>query len=178
VPKRILITSTELQLFGDDGALAATHTYFDTTTDVVASLTALFGGDPVITTTPGSCCHEFPATHYTWGGFRLYDSEQEISAPAFPEFSVFVDSTESDGVVFETVDEIQVGDSATAVDAAHPGAEERFVSSGVDTQLFMVGGVERPDPSGIDVTISVALFTDHPDGSISDIRAPSCNCGA
>ena len=180
VPKRVVITATDVQLFGDDGALATTFSYFDATASAVAALTEQFGADPVITTTPGSCCHEFPATHYTWGGFLLYDSEMLVVQPHSPEFTIRVTSAMVAGVTIETVDGITVGYSSAAVEASQPGTAIRGTSSSGDYELFEVAGVNfgsEPESGTGDLIISVTLTSDHPDGTIATIYAPSSNQG-
>jgi hypothetical protein len=179
VPPRVVITATDVQLFGEDGTLATTFTYFDATDSAVAALTEQFGADPVVTTTPGRCCEEFPATHYDWGGLELYDSEQVVSEPSSQEFSVFVTADEIGGVVVETLDGIAVGDAASDVAATHPGAESRETYDGVERQWFTIGEVSLGvSPDWLDeLIVSVSLSTDHPDGSISKISAPGFNQG-
>lgn len=172
IQRRVVITATEIQLFGDEGTLTSTLTYFDATASVVAALTEQFHAAPVVTETPGRCCHTFPAVHYDWGGFKLSDDEKLMGKPTGPEFTIGATAAEIGTVAIETVDGVRVGDLASEVAASHPGTNGAGVSGdGVDHQWFILGKVNIEEDSEAHY-LYVWVIELRPGDRISSISAP------
>ncbi|WP_206751530.1 hypothetical protein [Cryobacterium lactosi] len=144
-------------------------TYYDPIEGVVGALTAAFRTDPVVsretpTIEPG------PQTVYDWPGLRIVDEDWPALAPLDSNFYVVVEEPELNGVTLATVEDITIGDPALPLAEQNP-------NSGTDADGFnvLIGQIDVPrsDANPRDgSSISVSVWTDNPDRTITSITAP------
>jgi hypothetical protein len=151
--------------------------YFEPTAPLVEALTGAFGAEPVVQEiTP-----EEPSafTSMEWSGFTISDSEVPVEAPYTVEYSVFADVADVAGVVIESKEGAQVGDSALeAVDLYPIGPSDFTNDQGGQGAMFSTDFIELPE-GGTDgasgKTFATALTAADLNAGLTSIFAPAPN---
>ncbi|TFV96352.1 hypothetical protein [Orlajensenia leifsoniae] len=169
---------TVLELRSADAAVVAEIDYLEEPTEAIATLTSLFGSDPVDETyaatnhSPGGILH-------TWGAFTLderhYDeakrAENEATDGEFlPYVAVYFDAADNGEIALTTVQGYSAGDdwatvSAAADVTANPSlctgpAAELADDPGSETQLAVELAHEEGGESVLFISAPVPFYTD------------------
>jgi hypothetical protein len=174
--EKIIIATAGVTIQRADGQTEE-FTYFDPTQSLVDGLTEAFGEEPVVShNTPEE---PGPSTSTEWSGFTLTDPESPVAAPYSVEYAVFTSVAEVGGVVIETAEGAQVGDSALeAVDRYPIGPSDFTNDQGGQGATFSTDFIELPE-GGTDGTsgkmFSTALTATDLNAGLTSIYAPSPN---
>jgi hypothetical protein len=177
--ERILVRSGGIELANSDGSTTSLN-YFNPTQEALDALTIALGTAPASERyapelEPG------PGITYTWPGLVITDPDAPVEAPLYPDYWITVTAPTVSGVEVETVDGIQVGDSAPAVEAAYPDQSSRIsVADGPERLDVSVDTIELPPTEEVassDLTFSVWLIAPDPTTVIAEMRAPAGNFG-
>lgn len=157
--------------------------YFDATENAINALSSVFGAEPAVGVWQGGI-ESSPGATYTWPGLEILDSEWPTLAPTLPEYRVTLTAAEYNGVSLETVDGVQMGDSAAVLESAYPDTATRISVGDTPERLdVLLGTVMLPhadDYPTMDgqLTFSVRVAAGDPSGSVDTIGAPMPNFGA
>ena len=163
-----------MQLTSSDASVLS-FSYYDPIESVVGALTAAFGADPILgretpSVEPG------PQTLYDWPGLRIVDQDWPALAPLDSNFSVVLTAPTLNGVSLATVEGIKIGDPAL------PLAEQNLNSGTAEAGFSVFIGridIPRSEANPRDgSSISVSVWTDNPERSITSISAPWEQYGA
>ena len=163
-----------MQLTSSDESVVS-FSYYDPIEGVVGALTAAFGEDPVVgretpTVEPG------PQTLYDWPGLRIVDEDWPASAPLDSNFSVELTAPTLNGVSLATVEGIRIGDPALPL--AEQNSNSGTAEDGFAVYIGLID-IPRSDANARDgSSISVSVWTDNPERTITSISAPSKHYGA
>jgi len=163
-----------MQLTSSDESVVS-FSYYDPIEGVVSALTAAFGTDPVVgretpTVEPG------PQTLYDWPGLRVVDEDWPALAPLDSNFYVVLTAPALNAVSLATVDGITIGDPALPLAEQNPNS-----GTAEDGFAVFIGQIDIPrsDANPRDgSTISVSVWTDNPERTITSISAPSEQYGS
>ena len=170
----LVLTPEAMQLTSSEGSVV-TFSYYDPIEGVVGALTAAFGADPVVgretpTVEPG------PQTLYDWPGLRIVDEDWPAVAPLDSNFYVVLTAPTLNDVTLATVDGIRIGDPALPLAEQNPNS-----GTAGDGFAVFVGRIDIPrsetnqrDGS----SLSVSVWTDNSERTITSISAPSEDYGA
>ncbi|ANP72351.1 hypothetical protein PA27867_1394 [Cryobacterium arcticum] len=173
----LVVRSEGIDLGRTDGS-SETYGYFDDTQTTIDALTVAFGSDPVVEDVVPER-ETGPGTTYTWPGVVITDPDTEGNAPFESEYWIAVTAASLNNVDLQTVDGIQVGDSAPALEAAYPDGATRISVGGgperLDVNVDTVGLPARDSVEAGELTFSVWLIAPDPSGELNEFRAPSPN---
>lgn len=177
----VVVSAEAIDVTSSDGTTWSLS-YFEQTENAISALTSAFGAAPTVGVWEGGI-ESHPGSTYTWPGLELLDTEWPTVAPTSPEYSVTLTAAEFNGVTLETVDGVQVGDSAADLESAYPDNATRISVGGTPERLDVLLGTivlphsdDYPDNDG-QLTFSVRVAADDPSGSVDTIGAPSPNFG-
>lgn len=173
----IVLSVAAIQIADGSGAVMSEHGYFESTAEVVAALTDALGTQPIVSSYDGH--GDSPSgTSYDWGGFEIRDGEWPTEAPYYPEFSVFLTAATVGGLAFSTSDGVSVGDSLSAVAAAHPAHVQSYEDGPVELEWTELP--KFPEGNGVEIVpaLSVRVLDSESNDIVSRIIAPAMNWGA
>lgn len=174
----VLIRTESLAVLDEDAVVMAEFDYFESPTAAIATLTEVFGGDPVVTAFEGHT-HQWPGNYYAWDGFTLIDYDGPSIAYG-EDFAVASSAAVVRGLTVETVSDITVGASAAAVEAAG-GVIQSFSYEGTSATWYQVDGIAGTDPEWIEweggSRIYVNAAMTGPGGTVTILSAPVANYG-
>lgn len=177
---RVVISADAIDVTSGDTNV--TLSYFDQTESAIDALSAVFGAGPTVGVWEGGI-ESSPGATYTWPGLVIIDAGEPTLAPTSPEYRVSVTAAEHNGVSLETVDGVQVGDSASDLESAYPDTATRISVGGAAERLDVLLGAivlphsdDYPEMDG-QLTFSVRVAADDPSGLVDVIAAPSPNFG-
>lgn len=165
---RLVMSSSGVQIFLDDGTVGLEFGYFDPIGPVADELSGLFGQVPVVTTYDGNV-----AADYEWPGLSI-GTDGPAVPPMGAEIIMFVSAAEVNGIAIETVDGIKVGDPLEALALADPNNAHRWQRDGVEELVVTVD----PTPVSADYPereFSVELRALPSSGPITKMGAPMKN---
>lgn len=166
MPAHVVVSASSFRVVLDDGTIGDEFGYFEPIEPVVAALTAVFGGEPVVTTYEG-----IPSVDYDWSGVSI-GTDGPAQPPTSPEIIMHVTAAEVHGIGIETVDGIQVGDPVAVLEAANPS--HRWQRGGAEELVIEVNSVPvTPDDN--ERTFSVELRSLPSDGPVTQFAAPMKN---
>ncbi|RZU65866.1 hypothetical protein EV379_2205 [Microterricola gilva] len=173
----IVLSVTSIQVVDSAGTVMSENDYFEPAADVVATLTAALGTDPIVSRYEGGGDSP-PGTSYDWGGFAIRDGEWTTEAPYYPEFSVLLTAATVGGLTISTSDGVAVGDSFSAVAAAHPEHVRSYADGPL--QLEWTELPKFPEGYGVDIVpaLSVLVVDSEHNDVVSRIITPAMNWGA
>ena len=190
VAERIVVTAESMAVLMSDGFTGATFDYFEPADLAVEGLTDVLGAAPTTTQEPGNP-DDGSFTLHEWDGVAIWDLDRPASAPFRSDWTMLLTAPTAGGVALETVDGVQVGDSASALEAAYPdqfthveccGQPERTdfrigakPIEATEQQLAEIRG-ELPEETSPEFAVWV-LAADSA-GAVTRILAPSPNFGA
>jgi hypothetical protein len=173
----IVLSVASVQVVDSAGTVMSENDYFEPAAGVAAVLTDAFGSEPVVSHYDGH--NDVPAgTSYDWDGFAIRDGEWPTEAPYYPEFAVFVTAATVGGLTLSTSDGVSVGDSFSAVAAAHPDHAEGSADGAL--QLEWSELPTFPEGYGVEFVpaLSVLVVDSEGNDQVSRIISPSMNWGA
>ena len=167
-PSHLVISSTDLQIYLQDGSLAETINYFDPIDGAVQRLTELFGAEPTVNTYDGT-----GAADYEWAGFRL-GTDGPATPIIGPELSVLATTNEINNIKIGTTDGTRVGDDLRPISAADPTNSSVYPTRTGETLSVKIGTVPV-EPGDSERAFYTTLSADPADGTIDQIHAPGKN---
>lgn len=165
-PDHLVVSASSIQVVLDDGTMGDEFGYFEPIELVVAALTDVFGGEPVMTNYEG-----IPSVDYDWSGVSI-GTDGPAQRPTNPELIMRVTAAEVHGIGIETVDGIQVGDPVAVLEVANPS--HRWQRDGVEELVIKVNSVPVT-PEDNERTFSVELRSCPADGPVTQFAAPIKN---
>lgn len=178
--ERIVISAEVIQFVNDDGSIEFETGYFTAADGIIAQLEEVAREAPEHSVREAIEREQWD--NYEWSAITVFDNKGEGAEPYQPGFNVVVTEATIGGVSIETPDGYSVGDSATAIESAHPDESERGGPTGKPESLSVyLNSVDLPasDDVGIGANpaFRVYLGATDPEGEIDRIIAPSPNFG-
>ena len=178
VAEKVIIATAGVTIQFADGHTEE-FSYFDPTQSLADALTEAFGEEPVVVqNTPDE---PGPSTSSEWSGFTVSDPESPAEEPYSVEFSVYTVVPDVAGVIIETTEGAQIGDSALeAVDLYPLGPMDFTNDQGGQGATFSTDFIELPD-GGTDSNgttgkmFSTALTASDLNAGLTSIFAPAPN---
>ena len=177
-PATIVLRTESFAILDEDDATMDEFDYFEAPTDAIATLTEVFGGEPVITGFEGNT-HQWPGSYYIWDAFTLIDYDGPAIAYG-QDYDVASSAAVVRGLAIETVGGITVGSSAAEAIAAG-GSEQGFSYEGTTAAWIQLDVVAGTDPEwaewdgGPRIFVHAALSA--PGGTVTILSAPVANYG-
>ena len=166
MPDHLVVSASSIRVVLDDGTIGDEFGYFEPIEPVAAALTAVFGGEPVVTTYEG-----IPSVDYDWSGVSI-GTDGPAQPPTGPEIIMHVTAAEVRGIGIETVDGIKVGDPVAVLEASNPS--HLWQRDGVEELVIEVNSIPvTPDDN--ERTFSVELRSLPSDGPVTQFAAPIKN---
>ncbi|MDJ0349742.1 hypothetical protein [Cryobacterium sp. PH29-G1] len=167
-PSHLVISSTDIKIYLQDGSLAETINYFDPIDPAVERLTELFGAAPAVNTYDGT-----GAAEYEWPGFRL-GTDGPATPIIGPELSVRATAAEVNNIQVGTTDGTRVGEDLRPISAADP-MNSSVYPNGTGETLSVKIGIVPVEPGDSERAFYTTLSADPADGIIDQIHAPGKN---
>lgn len=161
---------TVLELRSADAAVVAEIGYTDDPAEAIATLTALFGTDPV-DEAYAATSHRPDGVLHTWGALTLDERHYDVGDDDIPPLlAVYFDAADNGGIALTTAQGYAAGDDWAAVSAAtdvtaNPfgctgPAAELADDPGKPTQIAVVLGHEKGGETVLFVAAPVPFHTD------------------
>lgn len=170
VAASILVATNYVLVTAEDGSQLATFTMYEPAATAVASLTAVLGTDPVISSRAPSL-ETPPATVYDWSGLSIVDGEGDTIMNT--DFVIEVSTASVAGVQVFSYFDLQVGDpmaDALANSSGDPGFPEYTYIGSIPIDPVSVG--ESPDWD-----LAIQVLVEASGDSIARFVAPAPNWG-
>lgn len=185
----ITLTSEGAVATDQNGGTLATIDYFGRGVDAAATLTGLFGFEPVVeVVAPVATDFGFQGTLYDWEGFRLYwqygyedDPQSGIGSRPFQPPTSFTSTVAAvRDVAIVATDGAAVGDGQGDLSALYPDQTRSYTdpngvvveSAFIDCLVLPPNGGGPDEPEG-DPMNCVGLRAEPSDGAVTSIHAPA-----